>query len=256
MSDVIAFMGSGRKESISIYVAASGVTTKIAPREVDYILSNYTEAELSTALLETRFDETELLYVHLPDVTLVYDKDVSNMIGVPVWYFLSNVLDEESVSTRRFEGLKKYNARNMVKCYNKWIVGDPDSTNIGYLSKSIQSMYGDPIRWAFNTIMLYNEGKPAIIRELELVGTTGRQADDTNPAVYTRYSYDGLTYSQKRRITLGNRANRSKRMVWINQGTLENFRIQEFTGMSDAMASFMRLEMKVEGLFNYQVLNG
>lgn len=248
MSDVIAFMGSGRGEAISVYIGAAGQTNKIAPREIDLILAEYTETELSLALLETKNDVTEQLYIHLPDLTLVYDKDLSNVFGVPIWFILTNSLFEETLVTRRFEEVKKYNARNMVRCYDKWIVGDPNTSNIGYLTDTLQSMYGEDVRWELNTQMFYNSGLGAIVNQIELVGLPGRQVQGKNPTIYTRYSNDGELYSQRKKISLGQRGNTTKRMVWFNQGLIRNYRIQQFSGISDAMASFMRLEVQLEGL--------
>jgi hypothetical protein len=248
LGDAVFFMGSGRDESISVFVAAAGQSRKIATREIDFILARYTETELSQALMETRIDETETVYIHLPDVTLVYDKDISVMIQQPAWYFLSNGLEQESISGRTFEAYRKYNARNMVKCYDKWIVGDPDTTNIGYLTRSVQTLYGEHIRWAFSTYMLYSGGRNGIVHQLELVGIPGRQAQGSSPIIYTRYTTDGENYSQRKRVRLGAAGNRTKRMVWVSQGMIRNYRIQEFSGISDAMASYLRLEANIEAL--------
>jgi hypothetical protein len=237
--DRIAFLGGGRNEAPSIYVGAAAVTTKLSTQEIDDILLQYTEAQLALVKLEARNDKNhQHLYVHLPDQTLVYDASASEALQTPVWFILVSTLN----------GLAQYRARNMVWVYDKWMVGDPQSNNIGYLVQDTGHHWGQQVRWEFGTLIVYNESNGAIFNEMELVSLTGSIALGKNPKISTSYSLDGQTYSQEKFISVGTIGNRQKRLAWFQQGHMRNWRIQRFRGDSDAHVSYVRLEAQIEAL--------
>ena len=237
--DRIAFLGSGRNEAPGIYVGAAATTQKISTQEIDELLLTYTEAQLSLVKLEARNDKShQHLYVHLPDRTIVYDAAASEALGDQVWFTLTTTV----------VGFAQYRARNLVWAYDKWLVGDPQSSTIGYLVDDIGSHWGQQVRWEFGTIIAYNEGKGALFQKMELVSLTGRVALGTNPQISTSYSLDGLSYSQERYIYVGTIGNTNKRLAWFQQGHMRNWRIQRFRGDSDSHIAFARLEMQIEGL--------
>jgi hypothetical protein len=236
--DAIAFLGSGRNEAPGIYIGAAATTTKVSTQEIDNLLLEYTEAQLALVKLEARNDKAhQHLYVHLPDRTVVYDASASQVFGTPVWFTLTSTL----------AGFAQYRARNMVWVYDKWMVGDPQSSSIGYLVQDIGSHWGQQVYWEFGTLIVYNEGKGALFQQLELVALTGSVAMGTNPQISTSYSVDGKAYSQERFISVGTIGS-TKRLSWFQQGHMRNFRIQRFKGDSDAHVSYVRLEAKIEGL--------
>jgi hypothetical protein len=235
----IAFLGSGRNEAPGIYVGAAATTQKISTQEIDELLLTYTEAQLSLVKLEARNDKShQHLYVHLPDRTIVYDAAASEALGDQVWFTLTTTV----------VGFAQYRARNLVWAYDKWLVGDPQSSTIGYLVDDIGSHWGQQVRWEFGTIIAYNEGKGALFQKMELVSLTGRVELGTNPQISTSYSLDGLSYSQDRYIYVGTIGKTSKRLAWFQQGHMRNWRIQRFRGDSDSHIAFARLEMQIEGL--------
>jgi hypothetical protein len=235
----IAFLGSGFNESPGIYIGANSQTQKISTQEIDMLLLEFTEAQLAEVKLEARNDRShQHLYVHLPNKTVVYDASASQDLGQPVWFILTSSLVDYS----------QYRARNLVWCYDKWLVGDPANSNVGYMSQDISSHYGQKVRWEFATTILYNEGRGAIITNLELVGLTGSVAFGLDPTINTSYSTDGQTWSQQKFIKAGKQGQRAKRLVWFQQGWMRNWRIQRFQGNSDAHIAFARLEAQIEGL--------
>jgi hypothetical protein len=234
----IAFLGSGRNEAPGIYVGASATTQKASTQEIDNLLLQYTEAQLALVKLEARNDKNhQHLYVHLPDRTVVYDATASQALGEPVWFTLTTTI----------VGFAQYRARNMVWAYDKWLVGDPQSSNVGYLVQDTGHHWGAQVRWEFGTLIVYNEGNGAIFNELELVSLTGSVAIGTNPQISTSYSLDGKAYSQQRFISVGTIGS-NKRLAWFQQGHMRNWRIQCFRGDSDAHVSFVRLEAQIEAL--------
>jgi len=235
----IAFLGSGRNEAPSIYMGAAATAQKISTQEIDELLLNYTEAQLALVKMEARNDKAhQHLYVHFPDRTLVYDGAASQVLGEAVWFTLTTTV----------VGFSQYRARNLVYAYDKWLVGDPQSSNIGYLVDTIGTHWGQKVRWEFGTLIVYNEGNGALFHELELVSLTGRVALGVDPQISTSYSLDGLSWSQDRFIRAGTIGNTKKRLAWFQQGNMRNWRIQRFRGDSDSHIAFARLEAQIEGL--------
>lgn len=237
--DAVAFLGGGINEAPAIWLGINASTSKISTREIDTLLQNYTQAELEAVLIETRTNKSnEHLLVHLPDRTLVYDGAASQQMQTPVWFTL----------TSGIEGFNSYRARNFVWCYDKWIIGDSIDANIGYLSESLASQYGELTRWEFGTTIIYNEGNGAIFHELELIALTGRSELGINPAISTQYSTDGEVWSQEKYISSGKQGQRNKRLIWLGQGFMRKARMQRFKGFSDSMLSAVRLEARLEPL--------
>lgn len=235
----IAWLGSGRNEAPAIWIGSNSSTAKISTREIEQVLLEYTESKLSQAVMEVRVaNGHQFLYLHLPDQTLVYDGAGSQVVGEPVWFTL----------TTSIVGNGAYRARNLVWCYDKWLCGDPTSTSHGYLTDSVSSHYGSLNGWEFGTIIVYNEGRGAIFHELELVCLTGRVATGANPTIWTSYSVDGETWSQEIGRSAGAIGERAKRINWLQQGFMRNWRCQKFRGTSDSHMSIARLEARIEGM--------
>jgi hypothetical protein len=235
----IAFLGSARNEAPGIYVGANAQVNKISTQEIDEILLGYTEAQLALVKLEARNDRAhQHLYVHLPDRTIIFDAAASKALSDNVWFTLTSTIVDYS----------QYRARNLVWAYDRWLVGDPQSSNIGYLVDTIGTHWGDTVRWEFGTMIVYNEGRGVIFNQLELVSLTGSVALNTNPMISSSYSVDGINWSQEKSIRVGTTGNRAKRITWFQQGHMRNWRIQRFKGNSDAHLSFVRLEAQLEPL--------
>lgn len=236
--ETIAFVGGGRNESIAVWLAQTGSSVKISTREIDQILDEYTEAELSGIQIESMVDKNhQFLYVHLANQTLVYDHNASQQLGQSAWFTLSSGLSDV-----------RYRARNLVRAHNKWWVGDTAEIQVGYLTDEKMTHWGEMISWEFSTMIIYNEGRGAIFHELELVALTGRVDLGDDPQIYTQYSVDGETWSVPRYVKAGKMGDRLKRLVWIGMGSMRNWRIQRFGGTSDMRLSAARLEARIEPL--------
>ena len=237
--DAIAFVGGGRDESPAVWLGVNAQTTKISTREIDQILMTYNETELSKTIVETKIDKShEHLLIHLPDQTVVFDAAASKALGEFVWFTLDSGLYTPS----------RYRAKNLVWCYDKWLVSDPLSTQHGFLVDNISTHYGNQIGWEFNTQILYNEGKGAIVNSLEVVALPGHVPIGANPVIWTSYSNDGETWSNERSVNAGKQGYRDKRLAWFQMGSMNLWRIQKVRGTSDAHLSIARLEAEMEPL--------
>lgn len=240
-SDAVAFLGSGRNEAPGIYLGANATTTKISTREIDQILTTYTEEQLALSVVEKRVDKGhQHLWVSLPDRTLVYDLAGSTAVQQPLWFYLTSAIVD----------FAQYRARNLVWVFDKWQCGDPTSSNVGTLTSAVSTQYGSMARWEFATTIVYNEGNGAVFHELELVCLTGRVALGINPTISTSYSIDGETWSQQKFVYVGTIGDRNKRIVWRRQGIMRDWRIHRFMGNSDSHISIARLEAQLEPLAN------
>ena len=232
--EALAFIGGGRNEQNSVYLAMNGGAQKLSTHEIDLILEEYTDGVLAASVLEARNEGShQFLYIHLPDRCLLYDAGASQDLGRPVWTVLQSGLEERG----------QYRARHFVRAYNKWYCGDTQEGRIGYLVNDVSTHWGEKTRWEFGTQVVYNEGRGAIVHELELVALTTFGLGE-NPAITSSYSLDGQTWSSDRTINLGSR----KRLVWFGQGYMRNWRVQRFRGTTDAHMSVARLEARLEPL--------
>jgi len=223
--NVIAFIGSRLNESVGVWLGINSSSTKISTKEIDRLLLEYSEEVLAEVLVESRVDKShQFLYIHLPDKTLVYDGAASQALGASVW----SILDSNG----------EYRANNFTWCYDKWIFGDPTSNKLGYLDDSLSTHFGDVIEWEFNTGIFYNESRGAILHQVELVGFNG---NSTEGNISTNYSLDGVNYTTPISIDI------TKRLVWFQQGMMQDKRIQRFSGT--AHLNLVRLEVQIEPLY-------
>ena len=238
-ADSLAFLGSARNEAPAVWLGQNGGSQKLSTREIDVLLEAYDEATLAQAELETRtLKGHQLLYLHLPDKTLVYDLAASMAVEEPVWFVLSSSLT----------GTGRYRARHFVWHDNLWQCGDPGSANIGILTDAVSSHYGEVVGWEFGTSIIYNEGRGALFHELELVALPGRCALGADPVVWTSHSEDGETWSKEVACPAGKIGERNARIKWRRQGRMRQWRLQKFRGTSDARLSFARLDATLEPL--------
>lgn len=238
-ADAVAFLGSGFNEPVGVYVGANSNAVKLSTQEIDQILLQYTEEQLSKVKLESRVDRAhQYLYVHLPDRTLVYDGAATQALGQQIWFVL----------TSSVAGFSQYRARNMTWAHGRWYVGDPQSSSLGVLDDSVGGHWGNKVRWEFSTAINYNEGRGALFHQIELVTLNGRADLNKNPIISTSYSVDGESWGQSHPIRVGTVGDRLKRLCWFRQGHMRNWRVQRFQGDSDARASFLRLEAQLEPL--------
>lgn len=236
-ADTVALLGGGRNEAVSVYLAGNGATAKIATEEIDRVLSGY--ADLSTAELEYReVNARKLLYVHLPDQTLVYDGTASKATERHTWFTLDSGTTTKAT----------YKARHFLFANNRWTAGDPTASRTAQVVETVGTHYGADVEHDFGTIIMYADGNGAIVHEIEMVTLPGRVSLGADPVVWASYSNDGQSYSQERPAKVGKQGQTQKRLAWRTCGQIRNFRVQRFRWRSDAHFCALRLNVQVEPL--------
>jgi hypothetical protein len=247
-----AFIGSGRNEQPSVYMAGNGTTQKIATREIEILLAEFTEAELAQVICERREHNAHAhLYLHLPTITAVYDGAASAQVGEPVWFYLSSPAPLSAGDD------VPYLFRNFVFAFDRWFCGSADPTlpYIYSLDEDTTEQVGTIPHWQFDTSLIYNEGRGFIIHNLELVPLTGRVAssefyNQRDWKASLQYTLDGLTWSQPRWVSIGKTGDYLKRIVWRHLGAArgKNWIGLRFSGKQSMPLAFARLEAEFEAL--------
>lgn len=239
IGNTFAFLGSGRNEPCSVYIAGAAAATKIATREIETIIEKYSEAELATAKLEYRETKAHKhIYVRLPNEVLVYDIAASQVLGDNVWFSLVS----DIAMTMPYRG------KDMVYVYGNWNVADTVDNRLGIIDDSVATQYGQVVGGKFETQQIYNASMGAIINQLELVGLFGRAELNVNPSVFISWSEDGETWSDERLLSIGKQGDRRKRPQIRQCGRMANWRVYRVRWANGAVASFSRLEGQLEPL--------
>jgi len=234
--DNIAMLGGGKNEAPSIWLCTGTDTAKIATREIDRILAGYTEALLETAVVEQRgTNGHQLLYVHLPDMTLMYDMWGSSILNAPCWSVLYNGTS--------------YPMRFPTWCYDKWICAHNSIGKIGYLTGDVLTAWGQEIPFEFNTIYgVAADLNAYTLNEVELAGTIGEFTYGTRPTITMQYSDDGEVWSRDFTISAPATAQRGRRIAWRRLGRVYQRRVLKFKWVSDFRFSPAILSVQVNAL--------
>ena len=235
----LAFVGQEKEDggptAPAVYLLEGGDAPKISTRAIDDELAKVDN--LGSITMESRVsrDERRLL-IHLPTKTLVYCANASRIAGEAVWYILRSGLGMN----------KPYRLRNAVFCYGKWIVGDYESANLGILNDSLDTQYGEPVGWQFDTMLTYNGGKGAILHDAELVGLPGRQSGTGDTSVFMSMTNDGETFSLERACSQGRKGDRTRRVQWRPHRRFRLFMGMRFRG--SALTGWAGCNATLEGL--------
>lgn len=232
--ETFAFCGSARNETPAIHLAGAGQAIRISPRELDEDLERLTNDQLASIEMEAmQTGGLSQLLVHLPTTTWVYHWSASQLLDVPVW---SKLQGGAAAS-------KPYVARHFTLIGTEWWCGTTDA--IGVVDSSVATVFGQPVGFQFDTPLLYNEGRGAIINALEVIPLDGF---GTATSVNVSYTDDGRTWSNERSFISGAVGERGKRMQWRRLGKFRRWRGFRFRGVANAPIGFTRLDADLEPL--------
>jgi hypothetical protein len=234
--DTFAFVGSGRGEALSVYIAGEGSTTNISTPTIDaMIAADGAQTQIEVEAIQERGEQK--LLIHLQDRTLVYYHQATRAAETPVWTILRGGVQAD----------QPYPGRHFVYSSSAWYCGS-QAGEIGYLDDVVKTQFGDETGCQFDTAFLFNEGRGAILKVVELVGLPGRTATTSSPTAMLSWTVDGQTYSQERAVSIGNQGQRNKRMQWRPKVRFPNYLGMRFRLPSSAIVSFARLDVEAEPL--------
>jgi hypothetical protein len=234
-AQTFAFVGSAEGEALGVWLAGAGTAAKLSTRAIDDILAK--ELNPAAIVLEKRVSRDEQrLFIHLSERTLVYLQTASVAAQQAVWYEARSGLGMD----------KAYRPRNGVLLDGKVIVGDVETSALAVLDEGVATHFGEAVGWRFDTLLLYNSAKAAIVHTLELIGLPGRASGA--PIAYLSFTEDGETWTQERANRLGVRGERAKRTQWSSHKRFRNYMGCRFRGDSDGLAGWAALEAETEAL--------
>lgn len=237
-NQTFAFVGNGANEAPGVYLAAPGSSVKISTREIDILLAAAGAAALVSARIEARVDKAmQLLYVHLPAQTLVYDINATALFAVPIWFVLSSGVD----------GASAYRCRNFVRAYDKWVCGDRTAQQTGYLVNDRTTQFGQRVPWQFDTVFAFNQGFGSLFHQIELSHKPG--APGSTAVIWHQWSDDGEVFGMLRQAQPTGPGQTLVRAIWMGLGLMRSSRVLRFRGVNDTPDSFAALTANIEPLY-------
>lgn len=224
------YITGGRKgEALAVYRITSGIPVKVSTREVDDILSEYGEADLSNMRMESvRRKDTVFIIIHLPNETICFNETVAIAFGKEVaWSMLKTDV----------QGSNPYRAINGVfdPRSSQWIYGDRINGSIGLLDETVTTHYGDKVEWLLYSPLLFLEAKS--LDELEIQTIPGHNTvDDATVAV--SLTGDGISYGKEYWMQYGSPLNYSQRFIKRRLGYVRDWVGFKFRGVSESRMTF------------------
>lgn len=180
----------GRREETApgIHIIQSGSNKKISSREIDKILKEYTQAELSTATIDAfSVDNIRFVQINLFNDTLLYNENIGEALGNDnAW----SLLKSDIVNDRPFR------AKNYVldAQSDKWICGDIIDGRLGYLDESISTQYDELSEWLLYSPVFSLE--TLSIDSFEIQTIPGFVIDN-DATVFVSITNNGYTYGNE-----------------------------------------------------------
>ena len=222
-------LGNRKGEALSIYALTAGRAQKVATREVEKILSKYTETDLSGAVLEGQeFDGYQFLLVHLPEETLKLNLTIAGKAGLDNAY---------SIIKTGKDGQTTYTAiHGVFDAYaGKWIYGDKTQGRIGYLDNKASLHYDSFAEWYLNTPFYPIDSFS--INEIEIKTVPGFTTDN-DATVAISLSQDGVNQSSEAWTDYASMAQYNKRFIIRRLGYTRDFVSIRMRGVSRSRMAF------------------
>jgi len=229
-------MGGAKEENVSVHVLNGANIKNISTREIDKIISKYTEDQLSVSVLEARVvDNYKYLIVHLPGEVLLYNLNIARAAGNDMaWSVLTTDL-AKGVQWRGKFGI--FEPR-----LGKWVYGDKRDGTLGILDNNVSTQYGELSEWELNTPFMYING--ASIDEVEIETIPGH-TPDLDATVFLSLTYDGVTHGFEYNKLYGLPSAFSQRFILYQLGHIDQWVSIKLRGASRSRMSFSRVKMQV-----------
>lgn len=221
-------MGGRKEESISIHQLGVGSAIKVATREIDKIIGQYTENEIRGTVLESYSEDGyDYLIVHLPDYVLKFNYTVAKSMGIEMaWSILST--GTFGTPWRAKNGL--FDPR-----IGSWIFGDKIDGRLGLLDSSVATQYGEIVEWVLYTPFIYLEDQSV---DQLMIQTIPGFTSTNDATVFVSMTYNGLTYGNERTFNYGSQADYGQRFEINRLGYIRDWFAFKLRGASRSRMAF------------------
>lgn len=228
------FVGGSKEEAVSFYVMGVGDVNKLATREVEKVLAQYSESELGATVVESREqDGYAYITIRLPRETLLFNWTYAQQKGVEgAWSILTTGLNQD-----RWRGANGvYDPR-----ISTWVYGDTLGPDLGLLDETSGEQYGDIQEWYLNTPFMYLD--TASIDQLDIETIPGFTATK-DATVFVSATYDGVSHVMERTVQYGQPSNYLQRFIIYRPfGYIRNWFAIRMRGASRSRMAFHRAKI-------------
>lgn len=224
------FVGGPKEASVSVFMLQGGGIAKIASREVEKLLKQYSEDEMSEIVLEIRErDGYTYLLLRLPSDTLMLNINLMQSDGPEMaWSLLTTGLNQQP--WRGIHGI--FEPR-----LGEWVYGDKLDNSLGLLDETSAEQYGEIQEWYLNTPFIYIEHMS--IDELEIETIPGFTTTD-DATVFLSFTYDGVSYGTEVPIEYGKPSVYGQRFIARRLGYVRDWFSLRLRGASRSRMAFSR----------------
>lgn len=226
--------GGGKNDAVGVHSISVGSSEKVSTREIDKILSGYTEPELADMRMECRSeDDITFIIVHLPNDTLCFNESIAKVFGIAAAW---TILKTDILGNNTYRGINGiFDPR-----ISEFVYGDKIDGTIGLLDNTVFTHYGDAVEWILYTPFLGLE--TASIDELSLETIPGN-APDSDATVAFSVTTDGITYSSEWWQLYGDNLDYNQRFIMYRVGYVYGWIGFKFRGATKARMSFASLKV-------------
>ena len=225
--------GGHKEEGVGVHKIVAGSSQKISTREIDKILSQYTETELADIRMETRFeDDIIFILIHLPNEVLCFNDIVAKTFGLSLAWSVLKTDVSGDVVYRGINGL--FDPR-----IAKWVCGDKQDSSLGTIDESVVTHYGVQVEWILYTPFINLE--TASIDEIEINTIPG--FSNSTETVAVSLTYDGVTFGTEYWLDYSEIGSYSTRFIARRLGYVGEWVGFKFRGVSTAKMTFALMKL-------------
>lgn len=229
-------VGGAKEEALGVHRIIANTAQKISTREIDKILANYTEPELSDIRLEChKINDTMFLIIHLPNETLCFNESLGDLSIS--WFILKTDVNSSSP----YRGINTiFDSRN-----GKWICGDRRDSTLGIVDETVTTHYDSLVEWILYTPFIKLETLSIDELEIETIPGFSPSLDSASATVALSLTYNGVTFGSEYWMQYGLPSNYSIRFMMRRLGYVNDWVGFKFRGVSESKMAFGLMKLVV-----------
>lgn len=228
-------LGGRKEESPSVHIIIPGNMQSVATREIDRVIAQYSEAQLSSVIMESRVEKRDMfVLVHLPNEVLLYNHTVAQSFGPEqAWTILTIGVNQEPWTC--VNGV--FDPR--LSSSGGWVYGDKERMRLGYLNDDVSTFYEEKQEFIFYSPFIPIDKDSIDHLEMDTIpGFT----DDKATVAFSR-TENGLTYGKEQWFTYGTKQDYHQRFIARRLGYVRDFTGFKFRAVTDSRLAFSGLRI-------------